>query len=825
MARVPGGGGFVPQEQLNPGSPVTFGANTITPMEDVVSDDIENVSKAQARASEIAYAIQSDFDDTRANELALEFSRESMDIRNNYTTLEGKNAIGTVRIDPETDLPITVYDEEMGKINALVEKYIGMGDNKNQKEILKAKLTSDALLHQNAMSKHSITQLKLFKEKNLEASVNSNAVKTGLEADDWRLGIQIDGVEPKDKESNYWTRRIAALNEFEKLADSKGLGKGDPNAEPPTFDSDARLEGRQKIITAIHDSAISKFLTEGRYTEAYEYYTYFQGEGEIPVALSVKHIENIKTGYNSEKSTKIVDSLFTESDLTSNNFTSSFNYINGLSSSHVITDGVGTVKNGLHSQNGVLLEATDITGSQEALQAQVNQSKFHQEDGSYNLGAGHLTPLTYLTAKFGDVKKADAIFTKAKSELIASGVEFDAQKYKTDSQYANEWNKQLLTKVSEISAVELKKKFGDSDYGDKVVKELNHMVGIINSDRTGTVFTIDAESGVGNKNEMANFLRDTIDDPALLELALTELDSKHKEKVAAADIEYKNLYAKLEKIAYEKPGNWKEILKQDPAAWNALKKEDKKKLMKGPAKVDDVDLLINLIENPNLLFIGTPDNPGFEQYRGDLTEETYLEMYNDIVSGKIGKGSGSGSGSISVDTDLLNIKLNDYKLTDIMNKKNDKYKNDYYQILVAWRDQVEDEKKQGKTVDREKKALILDSILMNTVQVGKGPFNRLGTTYVVAAVDQDQLSKTFSIVKNQNGQFEQVYHNLIPDAVRTYMLKGFDKNGLKLSYQEMTERWVNLGRPKTVIDLENEVRYQRGEIGKITKTEKRFNFF
>ena len=57
------------------------------------------------------------------------------------------------------------------------------------------------------------------------------------------------------------------------------------------------------------------------------------------------------------------------------------------------------------------------------------------------------------------------------------------------------------------------------------------------------------------------------------------------------------------------------------------------------------------------------------------------------------------------------------------------------------------------------------------------------------------------------------------------MLDGYSKNGLRLSYQEMTERWVQLGKPKSVIDLEMEVRYQKGEISKITKTKSRFNFF
>ena len=65
-------------------------------------------------------------------------------------------------------------------MTALIEKYSAMADNKNQKQILETMMRSDVLLHQNAMSKHSITQLKIYKENELEADVNTQASKTGL---------------------------------------------------------------------------------------------------------------------------------------------------------------------------------------------------------------------------------------------------------------------------------------------------------------------------------------------------------------------------------------------------------------------------------------------------------------------------------------------------------------------------------------------------------------------------------------------------------------------------------------------------------------------
>ena len=43
--------------------------------------------------------------------------------------------------------------------------------------------------------------------------------------------------------------------------------------------------------------------------------------------------------------------------------------------------------------------------------------------------------------------------------------------------------------------------------------------------------------------------------------------------------------------------------------------------MKGHAKVDDTDLLIKLIDNPELLFIGTPENPGLNSIEVNLQKQ------------------------------------------------------------------------------------------------------------------------------------------------------------------------------------------------------------
>ena len=815
MARVPLQN--TPTEQLNPGSAVQFGATNVTPMQDVVSDDIANIGKAQKDAAQIAYAIQADYDDAKTKELFNEFSGNAMEIRNNYTLLEGKNAVEVVGKNAETNEPITVYDQSMSDLSSLMATFESRTDNKNQLEILRSMMKADTLLHQNAMSKHSLTEQKKYKDAEHAAQTTTMASAAGLEAYDWRLGVQIDGVPPTDKESNYWTRRIAALESFEELATSQGFDKQNLATDPPTFDSDQRIQGRQKVLTAIHDTAISNFLAKGDFMEAKAYLEYFEGEGEIPVELAAKHIKNINTGYNSQKSVKIVDSLFTNGDLSSNNFTNSFNFINGLNSSHAATDGKGEVKNGQHLQNGFFVEGNDINASQEILEKEVNLSKFHKDEGGFNLGQGHLTSLTFLTAKFGDVKKADAIFTKAKSEL-ADG--FDATKYGKDAQYTMEYDKKLLEKVNEIGIAELTKKFGDSDYANAVIKDFEYINNFINTGKTGSPFTQDAENGVANLNELRNHLKATIDNPELLKTAIAELESRHGDEVAAKEQEYKNHLAKVSEIAYQSPGNWKEIAKNDPQGWNMLKESDKKKLMKGPSKVDNVDLLIDLYSNPEKLFIGTPENPGFEQYRGDLTESTYLEMFQKIKAGTLGPGGGTGSGSTSVDKDVLDLKLKEYEFTAIRNQNNKARKDDYLQILKTWKDQVEDFKADGGKLDRQVKEQILERILNNRVMVSGG-FNfgtGGGKEFVVAALDQDQLDKTYTIVVNpKDGLKTKIFHSKIPDEVRDYMLAGYERNGQRLSFNEMATRWVQLGMPRSKIDVDHAVNQQKGLYGKVDK--------
>ena len=607
-------------------------------------------------------------------------------------------------------------------------------------------------------------------------------------------------------ENSEYVKNLIALDvKIKNYAESKGI-KFVGDSQGSTKDSETYQNIRMGYLNQVHDASITKLLINNEYHKAAEYLEFHEKEGSISKAQISKHAKIINTGLKKENGENIANNIIDGKNINSNdgNFTSSAQVITSLEGSNNATN-----SNGMPYVEGNTKEINILN-----LEKLQNESKYYKEGATTSLPPEHRTTHLFLTKELG-VQKADSVFTKANTLLKEEGFVIDKEKMKTDFAYAAEVNAKLMEKVVGLSKEELGKKYGEGDELDLYSKDLDTVVSKIDytyKDTQQPSMRV-SEDGVFNLEDALKFARENIKDKNVLEYVEANLKDKHTEQTEFAEENYKTEILKpAEDLAYAKPGGWKDV---KPEIWNQLKVEDQENLKKGFAKTDDVDTLLAYYE-------GTLLKPGetIDDYRYLMKESTYLEIKTKEKG--LGSGSGSGSGSISVDKDVLNIKLDEYGYTKILNKQGDG-KTDYLQILKAWKDQVEDAKKEGVKLDRQKKELILESILANKVRVG-GFATRVGSEYVVAAVDTDQLSKTFSIVK-ENEQFKKIYHNQIPDEVRTYMLKGYDQNGLKLSYQEMTERWVSFGRPKTVQDFINEVRYQKGEIGKITKTKSRINLF
>ena len=784
-----------PTEQLRVGSAPQLSATEVRPMDDVVTDDIERSSKAFKQFAQIAKSLQDERDDAHSKQLHTEYQTRALEIENDYLSTELGNAVKVVGYEDDGTTPITAYDQKVKDLNALKEEIAERSENKNQLAIFNEKSSATLLSSTNRMSKHSIAEGSKHANAETLADIENSVTETGLSVDDFNMG-----------ENSEYVKNLIALDvKIKNYAESKGI-KFVGDSQGSTKDSETYQNIRMGYLNQVHDASITKLLINNEYHKAAEYLEFHEKEGSISKAQISKHAKIINTGLKKENGENIANNIIDGKNINSNdgNFTSSAQVITSLEGSNNATN-----SNGMPYVEGNTKEINILN-----LEKLQNESKYYKEGATTSLPPEHRTTHLFLTKELG-VQKADSVFTKANTLLKEEGFVIDKEKMKTDFAYAAEVNAKLMEKVVGLSKEELGKKYGEGAELDLYSKDLDTVVSKIDytyKDTQQPSMRV-GEDGVFNLEDALKFARENIKDKNVLEYVEANLKDKHTEQTEFAEENYKTEILKpAEDLAYAKPGGWKDV---KPEIWNQLKVEDQENLKKGFAKTDDVDTLLAYYE-------GTLLKPGetIDDYRYLMKESTYLEIKTKEKG--LGSGSGSGSGSISVDKDVLNIKLDEYGYTKILNKQGDG-KTDYLQILKAWKDQVEDAKKEGVKLDRQKKELILESILANKVRVG-GFATRVGSEYVVAAVDTDQLSKTFSIVK-ENEQFKKIYHNQIPDEVRTYMLKGYDQNGLKLSYQEMTERWVSFGRPKTVQDFINEVRYQKGEIGKITKTKSRINLF
>jgi len=785
-----------PTEQLRVGSAPQLSATEVRPMDDTVTDDIQRSAKAFNQFAQIAKGLQDERDDAHSKELHTEYQTRSLEIENEYLSTELGNAVKVVGYEDDGTTPITAYDQKVKDLNALKEEIAERTENKNQLAIFNEKSSATLLSSTNRMSKHSIVEGTKHANAETLADIENSVTETGLSVDDFNMGT----------DSEYVKNLLALETKIKNYAETKGITYAN-DSQGSTEDSETYINIKNGYLNKVHDASIGKLLINNEYRKAAEYLEFHEQNGTISEAQISKHMKTITTGLNKENGENIARNIIDGKNINSNDggFNSSAQVVMSLEGSNNATN-----SNGLEHVEGNTKEINILN-----LEKLQKESKYYKEGATVSLPSEHRTTHLFLTKELG-VKKADSLFTKANTLLKEEGFVIDKEKMKNDSAYAAEVNAKLMEKVVSLSKEELAKKYGEGNKLDLYSKDLDTVVSKIDytyKDTQQPSMRV-GEDGVFNLEDALKFARENIKDKNVLEYVEANLKDLHTEQTEFAEENYKTEILKpAEDLAYAKPGGWKDI---KPEIWNQLKVEDQENLKKGFAKTDDVDTLLAYYE-------GTLLKPGetIDDYRYLLKESTYLEIKTKEKG--LGSGSGSGSGSISVDKDVLDIKLDEYGYTKILNKKGDS-KNDYLQILKAWKDQVEDAKKNGVKLDRQKKELILESILANKVRVG-GFATRVGTEYVVAAVDTDQLSKTFSIVKEQNGQFKKIYHNQIPDEVRSYMLDGYSKNGLRLSYQEMTERWVQLGKPKSVIDLEMEVRYQKGEIGKITKTKSRFNFF
>ena len=136
MARVPFQQNL--NQELAAGSEVQFGATSVDPMRDVVSDDIKRQGRALTQAGQTIQKLDDELNDAEAKRLYNEAHYEVEAVANEYTQLKGVNAVGTIQTEGEGEEQKTVLDEYN---NNKLETVLNNGSDKASNGVVKYMLS------------------------------------------------------------------------------------------------------------------------------------------------------------------------------------------------------------------------------------------------------------------------------------------------------------------------------------------------------------------------------------------------------------------------------------------------------------------------------------------------------------------------------------------------------------------------------------------------------------------------------------------------------------------------------------------------------------
>ena len=165
MAKVP----LTPQQGLEIGSAPQFSGTTVQPVQDTVTDDLVNFSKAQNAVSAIAFKLQDEYNDAESKKLYNEFYSELETTTSNYLNTQGFDAVKVV--DKENNE--TAYDQTNNSITDLLASYSDRASNGEIKYMFENMASVSVTSAQSKMTKHSIKQQRLAHEAEVTASITN----------------------------------------------------------------------------------------------------------------------------------------------------------------------------------------------------------------------------------------------------------------------------------------------------------------------------------------------------------------------------------------------------------------------------------------------------------------------------------------------------------------------------------------------------------------------------------------------------------------------------------------------------------------------------
>jgi len=441
--------------------------------------------------------------------------------------------------------------------------------------------------------------------------------------------------------------------------------------------------------------------------------------------------------------------------------------------------------------NDALLDTTNNERNEniELLEQIKNTSKFYNPETTTRLIPEHQTTHLFAIQKLG-VKKADAFYTKAKSQI-----DIDTKRYKEDATYAKKINGQIIDNYNKLITEEVNKiygRFGEGEFAITIANDLEVIKKGINYDSSVTE-NINPITNLRPLNVLKEELKSTITNPKQLEYALQDLEIKYNKIKNEREGAYNQAFNNAKEIAFAEPGGWKN-LKANGIDIDNFTKQDQEILKNGQPEESDVDTEFELKSNPAEVATN------LESHSHKLSNGQYLSLKRYAASLRTDDSVVEATGNVT----MLKATLDRYNMGDLYTSKNKEKKRRYIAIYDAWLKEINARQiaKGNVKLTMGEKQDALNDILLDNVNVDNDPFlgfigGRDTKDTNVFFVDQDRLQDVYVDIP-YNGENVRVFTSKINPEVLALITEALRKANKPVTQSNIADYFVRKGQPKDI---------------------------
>lgn len=727
----------LPTQQMTTQGPGEIRVNAqVEPVKNYAPEQAEKFGQALQKAgntmTDIGSRLQAQFDDTRAKEAANVFADNMERLELEYQQQRGRNAV-------------TSFDSVQARIAQMTQEFESSLDNDMQRQLFRARASVRSRATIGTVVRHSISEQRSYANAESQAEVDG-FIRAGQAA--WSSWQEPDG----DFERN----RLAAIRSLDQYAANNGIPQ----------ESAQYQERRRAIDTAMHTGVLTGMINENQWVQARDYLEDRFQAGEIDGQTYRAYLGQIDTGFRRANGTAVADQIYDglNAGTRGSTFDQAVNQVLAFEGGYVADDaGAGPTNMGINSQANPDVDVASLTvdGAKELyrtrywnaidadnLPASIRLIAF---DTAVNMGPGAARELIQQSG--GDFNRFLELRRARYEAIIAADP--------TKEQYRAGWMNRLDTLARQHGATA-----GFTDF-------------------TGT--EVAGRAGQPNLAEMLRTARATIRDPDELQYAEARITARYNEGVQLQEENYRSAAAAAQEVAWDTPGRtWRDVPTE---IWSQLKPEDRARIIEGPTRGDEPDLVLEMMRNPTMTLPGN-----VEQYRMRLSESTYRQM---VAAGLELQSNPNTVNNVTIDNEIFDSVMVSNDMFRYVNPSNDtdrqaaiQLRRQYEQRLVAERNRT------GRDASYADKERILQQIITDTVylrEMGRDPQRPF---FQVSRSDMETAYVPYTGTRNPNvPRGTEIMITSIPETIRAGIVNALLDDGQVPTQVAIMNRWVDDGMP------------------------------